>query len=187
MKRAGHPLLLFVAACWTCVAACNWEVPTTIRVTSGPAFVLAGSGDLASFTVYAPRAGRRIATGSSEIDTVVWQIKASKGYFGGARVEHLQLVYGKLPDGYKQTVPSQSQAAPPLAPGVVYGFFAETTNAPGMGGTLYMSEAGPTQIYFDLCVTRIKGRDVAVNCRTNEPYEEPTDLAKFAREHQVTR
>jgi hypothetical protein len=88
------------------VAACDWEVPTLVRVTSGPAFEFSGSGQLASFTVYAPRAGRRIAAGHSDVDTVVWQIKASKGYFEGTRVGHLQLVYGKLPDGYNQTVPS---------------------------------------------------------------------------------
>jgi hypothetical protein len=183
MKRAGNLLLLFVATSWTCVAACNWgEVPTSVRVTSGPAFVLSGSGDLASFTVFAPRAGRRIAVGSSELDTVVWQIKASKGYFKGTRVEHLQFVYGKLPDGYKQTVPSQSHGAPPLAPGVVYGFFAETTNAPGIGGSFYLTGSGPAQIDVPgLCLRLIERRDVAVKCGTNEPYEEPADLAKCSR------
>jgi hypothetical protein len=111
----------------------------------------------------------------------------SKGYFEGTRVGHLQLVYGKLPDGYKQTVPSQSHGALPLALGVVYGFFAETTNAPGFGGSFYLTGSGPTQIDVPgLCLRLIERRDVAVKCGTNEPDEEPTDLAKFAREHQIT-
>jgi hypothetical protein len=187
-QRIGSPALLFVAAAWACVAACNLEIPTSVVVTDGPGFVLSGSGQLAAFTVYAPRAGRRIASANSDLDTVVWQIKASKGYFEGTFVGHLQLLYGKLPDGYNQTVPSQSQAAPPLAPGAVYSFFAETTNAPAIGGSFYMNASSPIQIdVSDLCVTLTAGRNVEVNCGTGEPYEEPTDLEKFAREHRVTR
>jgi hypothetical protein len=129
-----------------------------------------------------------MATSSSELDTVAWQIKASKGYFEGTRVEHLQLVYGKVPDGYTQTVPSQSHGAPPLLSGVAYSFFADSTGAPRIGGHFYMNGTAPIQISVpDLCLTRKEGLDVAVHCGgRNEPYEEPTDLAKFAREHQVT-
>ena len=51
-----------------------------------------------------------------------------------------------------------------------------------------MNGSGPTQIdVSDLCVTLIAARNVEVNCGTGEPYEEPTDLAKFAREHEVAR
>lgn len=187
-KLRNTLLLVFLAASLTYVAACNWEKPTSVRVSSGPSFVFSGSGRLASFTVYAPQTGQRIASPNPDVATVVWQIKASKAYFEGTHVEHMQLAYGKLPDGYNQAVPSQSQGARPLAPGAVYSFFAETTDAPAIGGFFYMSGSGPTQINVpDLCLRLINGREVAVKCGTNEPYREPTDLEKFAQEHQVTR
>lgn len=186
-KLRNTLLLVFLAASFTYVAACNWEKPTSVRVSSGPSFVFSGSGRLASFTVYAPQAGHRIASPNPDVATVVWQIKASKGYFEGTHVEHMQLAYGKLPDGYNQAVPSQSQGPPPLAPGAVYSFFAETTDAPAIGGFFYMSGSRPTQMNVpDLCLKLINSREVAVKCGTNEPYREPTDLEKFAQEHEVT-
>jgi hypothetical protein len=187
-KLKNALLLLFLAASLTYAAACNWESPTSVRVSYGPAFIFSGSGRLASFTVYAPHTGQRIASPNPDVATVVWQIRVSKGYFEGSHVERMQLSYGKLPDGYNQGVPSQSQRAPPLASGAVYSFFAETTDAPAIGGFFYMSETRPTQINVpDFCLRLINGRDVAVKCGTNEPYQEPTDLEKFAQQHRVTR
>jgi len=187
-KLKNTLLLVFLTACLTYVAACDWEKPTSVRVSSGPSFVFSGSGRLASFTVYAPQTGQRIASPNSDVATVVWQIKASDGYFKGTHVEHMQLAYGKLPDRYNLAVPSQSQGAPPLAPGAVYSFFAETTDAPAIGGFFYMSGTGPIQIDVpDLCLRLINGREVAVRCGTSEPYQEPTDLEKFAQQHEATR
>jgi hypothetical protein len=120
------------------------------------------------------------------VATTIWQIKASGGYFEGARVGGMQLPYGKVPDGYRQTVPEQSQQpiAPP--PGAIYSFFAETTDAPGIGGFFYLGGKGLTQIIVpDLCLKLINGREVSVKCGTNDPYEEPTNLEKFAHAHQV--
>jgi hypothetical protein len=178
--------LVFLMVSITYTAGCNWERPTSVRVSPGPSFVFSGSGRLASFSVYAPPTGQRIASPNPDVATVVWQIKASGGYFKGTHVEDMQLAYGKLPKGYNQTVPSQSQGAPSLALGAVYSFFAETTDAPAIGGFFYMGRYGPTQISVpDLCLKLLGGREVAVKCGTNEPYQEPTDLERFAQEHQV--
>jgi hypothetical protein len=186
-KKLQHTLwLVFLMVSFTFAASCHWERPTSVRVSPGPSFIFLGSGRLALFTVYAPHAGQRIASPNPDVATVVWQIKASEGYFKGDHVEHMQLAYGKLPDGYDQTMPVQPQGAPPLASGEVYSFFAETTDAPAIGGFFYMSETGPTQISIpDLCLRPINGRQIAVKCGTNEPYQEPTDLEKFAQQHQV--
>lgn len=192
MKESGRVLkvtsrLLALGLCLTFVAACNREKATSVIVNSGPSFVFSGSGHLAIFTVYSPDSGHRIASPSPDIATVIWQIKASKGYFQGVRVERLELTYGKRPDGYNQTFPLESQA-PTLAPGMVYSFFAETTGAPAIGGFFFLSATGPIQINIpNLCLRQLGGREVAVKCGTSEPYQEPTDLEGFTREHQVLR
>jgi hypothetical protein len=192
MKKSGRVLkstgcVLVLGVCLTFVAACDYERATSVTVRSGPSFVLSGSGHLAIFTVYSPNNGHRIASPNPDVATVVWQIKASKGYFEGTRVEHLELVYGKPQDGYNQTVPVESQA-PRLAPGTVYSFFAETTGAPAIGGFFFLGATGPIQINIpDLCLRQLNGREVSVKCGTSEPYQEPTDLEGFAREHQDLR
>jgi hypothetical protein len=189
MKRqliSPNMLLTFLAFSAICCAGCEWERPTLVSVREGPTFAFAGNGRLATFTVYAPHNGKRIASPNPDVATIIWQIKASRGYFEGARVGGLQLTYGKVPDGYEQTTPSQPQQASPPTPGVVYSFFAETTDAPGIGGFFYMSQSGLTQISVpDICLKLINGGEVAVKCGTDEPYQEPTDLEKFAQEHRV--
>jgi hypothetical protein len=85
------------------------EIPTTVKVEAGPSFLIRGSGRLASFTVYAPENGRKIAFPYKDVASVVWQVQSSKGYFGGTYVDGLDLQYGRIPKGYKQTVPSDAQ------------------------------------------------------------------------------
>jgi len=116
----------------------------------------------------------------------MWQIESSKGYAGGAHVEGLQVRYGEVPSGYSQVFPSQSQPVSPLPPGVIYGFSIETTDAAGQSGYFYLDGSGSVQVVevTDLCLTSQAGRQVRVNCRTKDPYQEPTDVEKFAREHQ---
>lgn len=177
--------LPLVALSLICCAGCGWERPTVVTVRQGPVFAFSGNGRLATFTVYAPHAGQHIADPNPEVATIIWQIKATKGYFEGARVGAMQLSYGKVPDGYSQTVPQSTQPPAPTS-GAVYSFFAETTDAPGIGGFFYMGQSGLTQITVpDLCLKLINGREVPVKCGTDEPYQEPTDLEKFAQEHQV--
>ena len=187
LKRLNRllPALVLQAVC--CMS-CEWEVPTSVAVREGPTFEFAGSGRLARFTVYAPKRGRRISSSSPEMGIAIWQIVTSKGYFEGARVEGMRVTYGQIPEGYEQTVPRPSEKAEPPPLRVVCSFFAETTNAPGVGGSIFMSPTGPVQIDVpDQCLRRIDGREVEVNCRTNEPYQEPADLEKFVQEHRVRR
>jgi hypothetical protein len=94
-----------------------------VQVASGPSFSPQGSGRLGSFTVFAPLSGQKIAYPDTDIATVIWQIQASKGYFRGKGVQGLQVIYGRLPEGYAQTVPSGAQDPPALTPGCVYSFF----------------------------------------------------------------
>jgi hypothetical protein len=163
------------------------EIPTSVKIGTGPSFSLGGSGRLATFTVYAPQSTQKIAFPDRDLASVVWQVTASKGYFKGSHVKGLQLTYGKVPSGYEQLVPSQSQA-PPLAPGTVYAFLAETTDAPIASGYFYMGESGPLQTAIpDLCLMFVQGRKTRVKCKLNtaEPYQEPVDLEQYVREHQV--
>lgn len=167
------PLLTVLLMC--CGVGCEWEKPTVISVRQGPVFAFSGNGRLATFTVYAPNAGRHIADPDPDLARIIWQIKATRGYFEGARVGGMQLSYGGLPDGYRQTVPNSPQQAPAPTSGAVYSFFAETTGAPGIGGFFYVGREGLTQITVpDLCSRLVNGRQVDVNCGTGEPYQEPT-------------
>lgn len=170
------------------LSACR-EIPTSVKVGTGPSFALGGSGRLASFTIYAPQNGQKIAFPDHDVATAVWQVTATKGYFKGSHVKGLQLTYGKVPDGYQQIVPDKSQA-PSLAPGIVYAFFAETTDAPISTGYFYMGESGPVQTEVpDLCLMFVQERKTRVKCKLNtaEPYQEPVDLEKYVREHQITQ
>src|SRR5579862_3230440 len=81
------------------------EIPTSVKVGPGPSFLLRGSGRLASFTIYAPMSGQKVAFPHTEVSSVVWQLSSSRGYFKGASVNGLDLIYGRNPEGYKQTVP----------------------------------------------------------------------------------
>jgi hypothetical protein len=116
----------------------------------------------------------------------MWQIEPSKGYIKGARVEGLEIRYGELLDGYTQIAPGHSERVPPLLPVAIYAFSAETTDAAGQSGYFYVGSSGEVKVVEvpDLCVTMKAGREVRVNCRTKEPYQEPADLEKFVQEHQ---
>jgi len=176
---AGVLSLMFLTACR--------EIPTSVIVGAGPSFSLGGSGRLASFTIYAPRNGQKIAFPDHDVATAVWQITATKGYFKGSQVKGLRLIYGDVPDGYQQAVPEKSQA-PKLVSGVVYAFFAETTDAPISTGYFYMGDSGPVQTEVpDLCLMFVQGRKTRVKCKLNaaEPYYEPVDLEKYVRDHQI--
>ena len=184
-----HRVTTFIAAVslFLVLSGCR-ETPTSVMVGSGPSFALKGSGRLAIFTIYAPQSGQRIAFPHPALASAVWQIRASQGYFKGTRADGLQLIYGKVPNGYQQLVPGQSQAAPPLSPGAVYSFFAETTDAPIASGYFYMDKSDAIQTEIpDLCAMLVQGRKVRANCRlgSNEPYQEPVDLEHYVREHQT--
>jgi len=187
MNQYKAPLMAAVSLLLV-MSGCR-EIPTSVKVEAGPSFSLGGSGRLATFTVYAPQSNQKIAFPDHDVASIVWQVTASKGYFKGSHVKGLKLNYGKVPSGYEQVVPSQSQAAPPLASGNVYAFLAESSDAPIASGYFYMSESGPVQTAIpDLCLMFLQGRKVRVKCKLNsaEPYQEPVDLEKYVREHQIS-
>src|SRR6266853_730034 len=154
-----HRATTFVTAAFLLLvlSGCR-EIPTSVKVGTGPSFSLGGSGRLASFTIYAPESGQRIAFPDQDVASVVWQVAVSKGYFKGSHVKGLQLTYGKVPSGYEQVIPSQPQAAPALASGTVYAFLAESTDAPIASGYFYIGESGPVQTAIpDLCLMFVQG------------------------------
>jgi len=160
------------------------EVKTSARLGSGPSFSLNGGGHLASFTVYAPQPGGKIAT-PNDSKSEVWSIRRASGNPRGEMVARMNLLYGRVPTSYVQTVPSNG-AASALTPGLVYYFFAETTGAPGAEGFFYMDKTVPIPISVrGLCESAFVGDVKPVNCGTNEPYVEPKDLEQFVRENRV--
>jgi hypothetical protein len=167
---------------------CSPEIPTSVDIHSGPSFELDGSGRLAKFTVYTPRAGRRIATANSQVSVVTWEIVPSKGYFAGEPVHGMRITYGTVPPGYVQTTPAPSLKPTPLPLGVISAFFAETASAPSVGGAVFMSPTGPVPVDVrDYCLRLLDGRELEVNCQTGEPYEQPQDIERFVQEHRILR
>lgn len=184
IRRKGSAF--WVSALLLMSAACERpEIPTVVKVGSGPSFALTGSGRLASFTVYAPMSGQKVASEPGDVSSIVWQISSSNGYFQGAPVGGLHLIYGRAPEGYNQIAPDRSQAPPPLSPGLIYAFFAESTGAGIASGSFYVGKSGTAfSVATDLCVTLENGRHLRVDCKTREPYREPADIEKFAEEHR---
>jgi hypothetical protein len=175
LSVASISLLLIVNGC---------EVSTTARIQQGPTFSLDGSGRLASFTIYGPPSGRKIATPYDE-KSQVWSIQPSNGFPDSILVARMNLVYGSVPKGYIQTVPP-SGSAPGLSTGLVYYFIAETTGAPWAQGFFYMDKTGPIRIEVPgLCPSAFVGDVKPVKCGTKEPYVEPTDLEQFAKGHRA--
>ena len=164
------------------------ERPTVVSVNAGPSFAFKGSGPLAIFTVYAPKAGNRIAFPHQDDSLIVWRIAAAKGYFEGTRVGGMGLTYGKVPSGYIQSVPAELRAPPVLPAGSVYSFFAETTDAPIATGYFYVGNTGPIQTAIpDLCLTRKDGHNVRVRCSFvgDRTYREPANLEDSVRRHRI--
>ena len=180
--RARKTIWLLVGG--LCLLFCGCEVRTAVRLGSGPSFSLAGSGRLASFSIYGPQSGHKIAT-PYDAKSQVWSIQPQNGYPDSALVNHMNLVYGIVPKGYTQTVPTNA-AAPALTEGFVYYFIAETTGAPWAEGFFYMEKSEPVPIKVPgLCESGVVGEVKALKCRTNEPYIEPKDLEQFVRENRI--
>jgi hypothetical protein len=189
VESIGEPVNLVIALrvllsglCLLVLLGC--EVKTSATLGNGPSFALDGSGHLASFTVYAPQPGRRIAT-PNDSKSEVWSIRPASGR--GEMVARMNLIYGRVPDGYVQAVPVKG-TAPSLAPGLVYYFFAETTGAPGAEGFFYMDKSNPVLINVPgLCESAFVGDVKPVKCGTSDPYVEPKDLEKFVQENRIQK
>lgn len=160
------------------------EVATSIRLQNGPSFSLDGSGHLASFTVYAPQPTHKIAI-PNDAKSEVWSVRPVSGR--GEMVSSMNLLYGRVPRGYQQTVPSEG-TAPTLAPGLVYYFFAETTGASGAEGFFYLDKTNPILVNVPgLCESAFVGDVKPVKCGTTDPYVEPKDLARFVQDNRVQK
>jgi hypothetical protein len=160
------------------------EVPTSVKVGAGPSFSFHGSGRLASFSVYSPQPGHKIAT-PFDAKSLTWSIEPLSGEFSGAWVERLRIEYGSPPSGYKQTKPNVG-AALTLPSGQIYYFFAGTTGAPPAEGFFYMDRGTPVEVRVpDLCQSSFSGDVKALKCGTKEAYTEPNDLEEFARENRA--
>lgn len=162
------------------------EIPTTVKVEDGPSFAFRGSGRLASFRIYGPQPGHKIATPFDD-KSLVWRVQPIEGYFKGARVQRLNVAYGVLPKGYTQTVP-ENAAPVPLSQGQVYYFLAETTNAPPASGFIYLDGRKPIEIAVpDLCQSGFVGDVKPLKCGTNEAYTEPANLEQFVQQNRLQK
>lgn len=176
-----YTVSLLVGGVWLLLLL-GCEVKTSANLGSGPSFSLDGSGHLASFTVYAPQPGHKIAT-PNDAKSEVWSIRPVSGK--GEMVTRMNLLYGSVPTGYEQMVPSKG-TAPSLPPGLVYYFFAETTGAPGADGFFYMDKTTPIVLNVPgLCESAFVGDVKPVKCGTSEPYVEPKDLETFVQENRA--
>src|SRR5690242_18848783 len=101
--RCQNAIRVITAASFLLIFTGCREKPTVVSVAHGPSFSFSGSGKLATFTVYAPSTGRKIAYPDADVASAIWQITAAQGYFQGVPVKELRLTYGKVPDGYRQT------------------------------------------------------------------------------------
>lgn len=184
MTRRSIRAFLIFGISWA-VAGCR-EVPTSVKVADGPSFSFRGSGRLASFRVYGPQPGHKIATPFDE-KSLVWRVQPIEGYFKGKPVQGLNIAYGAVPEGYAQAIP-KSDAPNHLSPGRVYYFFAETTNAPPASGFIYLAGSQPIEITVpDLCQSGFIGEVKPLKCGTNEPYKEPENLEQFVRENRLQK
>jgi hypothetical protein len=185
MSQHGTIAFLVTVFSLLALSSCR-EIPTTAKIESGPSFSLRGSGRLASFRIYGPQVGHKIATPFDE-KSLVWRVQPLEGYFKGAPVERLVVEYGNVPRGYSQTTRG-SGAVPDLPTGQVYYFFAETTNAPPAEGFFYLDGIAPIEISVPgLCQSGFGGGVKALKCGTNEPYTEPMDLEQFVRRNRVQK
>lgn len=181
--RSRISISLAVTAAYV-LALVGCEINTSVKLNPGPSFSLSGGGRLASFSVYGPRPGRKIAT---PFDTkgLMWSIEPSDPRSSVVVSMMGEIAYGRVPEGYLQKFPNRGPALP-LDVGKVYDFFVETTNASGATGFFYMAPNGPILVNVPgLCLSSYVGDVEPVKCGTHEPYVEPKDLEKFVQENRV--
>ncbi len=160
------------------------EVPTSVKVESGPTFSLDGSGRLTSFRIYGQQPSHKIAT-PFDANSLVWRVQPTEGYLKGAEIKQLAIRYGTVPSGYTQATPN-SGTAPGLVTDQIYYFFAETTDAPPAEGFFYLDGVTPIETSVPgLCQSGFVGDVKPLKCGTNELYTEPSNLEQFVRENRV--
>lgn len=120
------PLLLIIGISLAC------ERDTKLKVEDGnpPKFAMTGNGTLTAIRVRGPHKQREA---KGEALYLYWVIEID-GREDPADVETLSpVIYGKVPDGYKQVYPERGDA-PPLVEGEHYYVRVVTSNANGDDG-----------------------------------------------------
>src|SRR6185312_5984025 len=107
-------------------------VATKVRLEGGnpPNFNLSGTGTLCHVAVFAvPDAAPDVENGVEP--KTLWEIVPIDGYECGRKIEELgEVLYGVVPQGYKQTQPSNGLVPEPLVKGQKYEYWFDTTDAP---------------------------------------------------------
>ena len=105
-----------------CFAGCTYESKTKVSVDGGnpPTFKLDGSGHQIFFVVGEVSPANQVpaAQRNSEKDTLLWKIRPNEGTADVAW-DWPPITYGKVPIGFKQELPAQSDV-PQLVEGRVY-------------------------------------------------------------------
>lgn len=173
---------LIIVTCLILQLGCERHEPVLVKVASGPSFDFSGSGDLAQFTVFAPTSDTKIV-GPFDKQNAVWSIDSSKVQGG---IKSFRLEYGKVPSGYVQNVPTPPGVAPILFPGKIYAFWARTTTAAETTGFFGIGTHGVVRVAIpDLCFEMVSQREIATKCGTHKPYQQPTNIEEFLRQHEI--
>jgi len=138
MKRMKHQisdirrcsyLLLFIGAFTAC------EIRTVVKLQGGtqPSFVLSGSGILGGVRIYGP-------TGK-----LLWEIEAQEA--PGKPLSQLNtIIYGIVPNSYRQVVPQMEVFPDQLVPGERYKYDFVTGNAPGAIGYFEIKDGNAIEV-----------------------------------------
>ena len=168
--------LIFVFLLFT--VGCYWERPTRTAMEGGivPTFVLSGTGNLSSFSVYSVspsdrRLGRIVDSLSDDAffsEPPVWRIEIERDQSPGRPVGQIgRLTYGIVPPNYKQTIPPVG-SPPAIVPSNEYFFDIFTVNAPTLTGGFKVVHGDATQIQLDLpCLQSHGGKQITVPCAHN--------------------
>jgi len=105
-----------LSALGICVlVACDYRPTVTIEGGLVPKFTLTGRGLLHIIEIDGPDFDRPNGLGAgSRYMKPYWQIVPLKDYDVGTLEKHGPLVYGEVPEGFRQVIPENGAPAPPL-------------------------------------------------------------------------
>lgn len=109
------------------------ERKTEVQLQGGnpPAFNLSGSGNLVALSIGIQSQDKSLVP--SKRITKIWEIVPTRN--DGKPVESIgEITYGIVPDGYRQTIPTEGRP-PSLTEANYYRYYFETINAPHATGT----------------------------------------------------
>ena len=126
LKLSKFPRLIILALSVATASACGRGTKLIIEGGNPPKFIMAGSGSLGTIRVRGPEKQRDAA---GEDAFLYWVIVNKEGE--DRPVDKLgAVIYGRIPEGYRQVYPENSEA-PPLAEGERYNIRVATYDADG--------------------------------------------------------